>query len=129
MCIDALGSYACSCAPGYAGLNCEINVDDCAGAPCKNGGACIDLVGSFRCVCRVPYAGTLCETELDPCSPDPCRNGALCMPSSNYENFACSCNIGYSGKKRFFLPVQLIKKIVLCTNTFWFNLQYYRNLC
>ena len=36
-----MGSYLCECAPGYTGVNCEVNIDDCAGnTQCQNGSTC-----------------------------------------------------------------------------------------
>ena len=34
-------SYHCDCAPGFTGLNCDEDIDDCASSPCKNGATCI----------------------------------------------------------------------------------------
>lgn len=34
------GSYTCSCRPGFTGASCEIQVNECAGNPCRNGGSC-----------------------------------------------------------------------------------------
>ena len=34
------GSYTCSCPPGYTGASCEIQVNECSGNPCRNGGSC-----------------------------------------------------------------------------------------
>lgn len=34
------GSYTCSCRPGFTGASCEIQVNECAGSPCRNGGSC-----------------------------------------------------------------------------------------
>ncbi len=34
------GSYTCSCLPGYTGASCEIQVNECSGNPCRNGGSC-----------------------------------------------------------------------------------------
>lgn len=34
------GSYTCSCPPGYTGASCEIEVNECSGNPCRNGGSC-----------------------------------------------------------------------------------------
>ncbi len=38
---------------GWAGEHCEDDVDECAGAPCENGGVCVNLGGGagFRCYC------------------------------------------------------------------------------
>ena len=34
----SVGSYRCSCAAGFAGADCEDDVDECASGPCANGG-------------------------------------------------------------------------------------------
>lgn len=34
------GSYTCSCLPGFTGASCEIQVNECSGNPCRNGGSC-----------------------------------------------------------------------------------------
>ncbi len=42
------GSYTCSCKPGFTGASCEIQVNECAGNPCRNGGSCtVSVVWSF----------------------------------------------------------------------------------
>lgn len=42
------GSYTCSCPPGYTGANCEIQVNECSGNPCRNGGSCIVSLTSSK---------------------------------------------------------------------------------
>jgi hypothetical protein len=60
-CANMDGTYACTCAPGYAaparGGTC-VNVNECAAStnPC-GGGACTDLPGTYRCTaCPANYA-------------------------------------------------------------------------
>ncbi|XP_021078729.1 neurocan core protein isoform X3 [Mesocricetus auratus] len=59
--------YGCSCDQGYAGENCEIDIDDCLCSPCENGGTCIDEVNGFVCLCLPSYGGSLCEKDTEGC--------------------------------------------------------------
>jgi hypothetical protein len=38
-----------------------VDVDECASAPCQNGGTCVDLVDSFRCICPSGWEGNSCQ--------------------------------------------------------------------
>ncbi len=68
----------CSAA-GFTGLQCEVNIDDCAGSPCLHEGVCQDLVGDYSCTCSPFYAGKSCEVPAeDICKSNPCKNGGLC---------------------------------------------------
>ena len=41
-------AYICLCV-GWNGFNCEVDIDECASAPCQNGGVCMDsLTGATR---------------------------------------------------------------------------------
>ncbi|KAM4883991.1 neurocan core protein [Sylvia borin] len=57
----------CSCAAGYTGENCEIDIDDCLSSPCQNGGTCIDEINSFVCLCLPSYGGSRCERDTEGC--------------------------------------------------------------
>ncbi|XP_028292947.1 EGF-like repeat and discoidin I-like domain-containing protein 3 isoform X2 [Gouania willdenowi] len=58
---DVFNGYVCRCQPGFDGVHCQINVNDCANQPCKNGGACRDLDGDYTCQCPSPYVGKQCQ--------------------------------------------------------------------
>ncbi|KAK3105129.1 hypothetical protein FSP39_017811 [Pinctada imbricata] len=60
-CADLVNGYSCNCSQGFAGTNCQTDIDECGSGPCVNGGSCIDLVNSYRCDCASGYAGTTCD--------------------------------------------------------------------
>lgn len=43
---------------GFRGVNCEVNVDDCPGHKCMNGGTCVDGVNTYNCQCPPEWTGT-----------------------------------------------------------------------
>ncbi|XP_037553064.1 lactadherin isoform X2 [Nematolebias whitei] len=58
---DVFSEYVCRCQPGFEGVHCQTNVNDCANKPCQNGGTCRDLDGDFSCLCASPYVGKQCQ--------------------------------------------------------------------
>ena len=36
-----LNGFSCNCVPGYAGVHCEEDVNECASSPCRNKATCI----------------------------------------------------------------------------------------
>eukprot|EP00729_Bicosta_minor_P010330 gene10330-3458_t len=60
----ANNQYKCvGCAAGYAGKDCQTNVDDCADQSCSNNGRCVDRVNSYTCTCNAGYIGANCQTS------------------------------------------------------------------
>ena len=37
---------------GWEGTDCEIDINECIGDVCQNGGTCIDLENDYHCKCR-----------------------------------------------------------------------------
>lgn len=63
-CTDNLNSYSCFCEKGFSGLNCEVNIDDCARNGCQNNATCQDGVHDYLCICPYGYTGELCEVAM-----------------------------------------------------------------
>lgn len=90
--------YECDCDAGYSGDTCAVDEDDCAAAPCANGGTCVDGVAGFTCDCSTApgWGGELCTTNIDDCSGNPCLNGGACVDKT--DGFTCDCTgTGFDG--------------------------------
>ena len=35
-CSDSINNYTCECSPGYTGVNCQTDIDECASSPCRD---------------------------------------------------------------------------------------------
>lgn len=82
---SALPTYACECAHGWGGINCDEDVDECAVLkPCHAGASCFDsttrnaasgtvlgmmtvAVGEYRCDCPLGRRGKHCDEVAPEC--------------------------------------------------------------
>lgn len=85
----------CECNDGFSGTTCGININECEGIECRNGGTCIDLVNNFICRCPRGYDGRLCQNNIDDCLEANCNSGT-CIDGLN--SFTCICNPGFTGE-------------------------------
>ncbi|XP_071493021.1 uncharacterized protein [Diadema antillarum] len=99
-CQQDLASYTftCVCLPGFEGVTCEININDCAlhGVTCANGGTCVDLLEDFRCECPPGFEGRFCENNVDDCIGNLCQFGSQC--EDGIDSYVCLCLPGYTGQ-------------------------------
>ncbi len=59
--------FTCTCAPGWTGATCELDVDECASSPCDNGGMCENgPTDSYKCRCTVGFRGDRCQKSAQP---------------------------------------------------------------
>ena len=113
-CTDTIGSYSCTCNPGWegAGFDCT-DIDFCASFPCEHNGTCEEFSdgSSFNCICDgTGYEGDRCEIEIDECSdPDlnQCNQNCTNAIGGN-PGYTCFCEPGYFLMDQFTCQVRLI---------------------
>ncbi|KAM6178478.1 LOW QUALITY PROTEIN: sushi, nidogen and EGF-like domain-containing protein 1 [Rhynchocyon petersi] len=94
-CVPGDPSYTCSCLSGFTGRHCQLDVDECASHPCRNGGTCTHGVNSFSCECPASFRGPTCEIEWSPCDDQVCENSGQCEVQGGAA--VCVCPAGYTG--------------------------------
>lgn len=62
-CSDGINTFSCACAVGFAGSNCNTNINDCEDNVCANGGTCVDGVDEYSCQCPGGFSGEFCEIK------------------------------------------------------------------
>ena len=55
------GSDCTQCAPGFTGVLCETNINDCVGVNCSGNDQCVDGVNNFTCECAPGFRGPKCS--------------------------------------------------------------------
>ncbi|XP_062576986.1 fibropellin-3-like [Saccostrea cucullata] len=55
-----------------------MDINECAGNPCINGGTCHNLINRYSCSCIPGYYGTHCELDKDECASNPCMHDGTC---------------------------------------------------
>uniref|UniRef100_A0A4W4HGQ6 Fibrillin-1 n=1 Tax=Electrophorus electricus TaxID=8005 RepID=A0A4W4HGQ6_ELEEL len=99
-CVNTLGSYKCTCKPGYApdisGTIC-VDVDECAQAPKPCNFICKNIVGGYTCSCPRGYIlqedRKSCR-DLDECSTKQHNCQFLCV--NTIGGFTCKCPPGFT---------------------------------
>ncbi|XP_040841130.1 protein crumbs homolog 1 [Ochotona curzoniae] len=102
--LEAAG-FVCICQPGFTGVHCEEDINECSLNPCQNGGTCDNLPGGYTCRCPSDhlsgafYGGKDCSDILLGCTHHQCLNNGICIPhlQNGQHGFSCRCPSGYTG--------------------------------
>lgn len=81
--------------PGFTGLLCEENINECIPEPCHHG-VCKDGIATFSCECYPGYTGSICNIQVQECHSNPCQNRGRCIDLVNA--YQCNCPAGTTGK-------------------------------
>ncbi|NXA19018.1 CRUM1 protein, partial [Ibidorhyncha struthersii] len=94
--------FLCWCQPGFTGVECAVNINECEEGPCKNGAVCEDGIADYTCHCApsqdgIIWGGKNCSVKLTGCQTHDCQNEALCIPTYQAEShgYLCQCQPGF----------------------------------
>ncbi|CAD5125973.1 DgyrCDS14154 [Dimorphilus gyrociliatus] len=106
----------CVCKPGFTGINCTDEIDNCLTDSCLNGGTCVNGLKGIVCICKDRWQGQSCEldnrnyqvnqtysnvlyplTKANDCQAKICQNGGTCINTGD-EGFICLCKSYFEGK-------------------------------
>ena len=91
--------------PGFTGLFCQTNIDECYTKPCSEHGECIDLINGYQCHCEIGWYGYNCEHKQNEISKSFIYHTYL---SSTFHLRNSSINISQSLSHRsLLLPIRI----------------------
>jgi hypothetical protein len=84
-------AYVCDCV-GWSGFNCEVDIDECASAPCQNGGLCLDSLTAFT-----GRQTLLTDRSLPTRVAEPYYSELFAQLAVAVGDFLCKCPAGWVG--------------------------------
>ncbi|XP_063068380.1 vitamin K-dependent protein S [Engraulis encrasicolus] len=98
-CTDGKGMFTCVCKPGWKGVRCEDDIDECIDPefPAGCSQKCHNIPGSYHCMCENGYYmndKTTC-IDINECMlyPTSCAEPAVCVNSPGM--YECKCPSGF----------------------------------
>jgi hypothetical protein len=99
--------YACTCAYGWTGFDCDIDENECDDAmegdyqtlpeSCHGEAFCTNTPGSYECACNAGWTGDgITCIDADDCEFSPCAHGGTCYDCGTL-CFTCDCVAGWRG--------------------------------
>lgn len=67
------------------GPKCNVEIDECASSPCRNGGTCVDKENGFHCQCPEGFKPPYCYSQVDECGSSPCVHGSCRDDINGYD--------------------------------------------
>ncbi|XP_067116322.1 vitamin K-dependent protein S [Osmerus mordax] len=98
-CIDGQASFTCVCKPGWKGLRCQEDIDECSDPdfPAGCNQKCYNFPGSFRCMCEDGYftQDKIHCNDINECLlyPSICEEPATCENVPGM--YECRCPAGF----------------------------------
>ncbi|XP_074155921.1 vitamin K-dependent protein S isoform X2 [Sminthopsis crassicaudata] len=98
-CLDGQGQFTCVCKPGWHGIRCEEDINECEDPSYIKGGCnqiCTNLPGTYRCSCESGFY--LLSDKKDCRDVDECAENICAQLCVNHPGgYSCYCD----GKKGF----------------------------
>ncbi|KAI3381241.1 hypothetical protein SNEBB_002073 [Seison nebaliae] len=94
-CFDKNCKDNCQCLPGFTGIGCEEDVDECLQSPCLNNSTCINYLGGYKCKCQNKiFDSTCCCIGVEnPCTKENFERGTFYFPHFDPRKYL-TCQMG-----------------------------------
>ena len=95
----------CRCDPGWSGMACSEEINECDINPCQHDAPCMDQLDDFYCDCsKIPgqYGGKYCEMQVT-CAQHPCgedeQNFCNDQSQNTMSSIQCMCSENWMGDR------------------------------
>ncbi|KAH9512409.1 hypothetical protein Btru_039451 [Bulinus truncatus] len=129
--------YVCVCHPGYTGLKCDVDIDECVMNPqgCLHAGSCNNEINGYTCSCKNGFTGEKCEIYPEFCDGHSCaeKAGGICVKNYHNLTYGCLCpkfyDLRWTGKNCHMLMDYCMEKNHCRNDAVCYNLDEWHILC